>query len=208
MKVLNLRNGSNRLKKLIKSIDLLDGQRRGEVIFRRFFVLAVGFALVYLALLLFVGKKEDIQEVRAQEVVVEEVVKAEPVVYESARNTVEDSVSRFIASYGGRIDSEYLGYLRIYCNDETLKKVVAISVAETSMGKATNKKTNFYGWYPKGNRQFDLESKEEMSKVICTGISKYYEGVGQDNRLADRYTGGDRTSTWMKNFNWALSKMK
>lgn len=209
-----LRNLISSIVRSIKSINLLDGQRRGEIIFRRVFLLITAFWLIYLALYLTVGVKED---VKAEEMVQERKMYT----YEEAtgheyvpakievkvENTVDDSVSRFIKSYGGRIDSEYLGYLRIYCSENTLKSVIAISVSETGMGKATKKNTNYFGWYPNGNRKYD-PSKEEMSKVICNGVSKYYSEVGINNGLAKRYTGGDSTNTWLKNYNWALSKMK
>ena len=57
-----------------KNWNLLDGQRRGEVIFRRVFVLITGFALLYLFLLAVVGKKEDhnVEKVQAQEIAVED----------------------------------------------------------------------------------------------------------------------------------------
>ena len=49
-----------KIYKKIKSVDLLDGQRRGEIIFRRVFFLIVMAMLIYLFLLIVVGKKEDI----------------------------------------------------------------------------------------------------------------------------------------------------
>ena len=65
-----------KIYKKIKSIDLLDGQRRGEIIFRRVFFLIAMAMLIYLFLLIVVGKKEDIdvEEVKAQEIVVEDKV--------------------------------------------------------------------------------------------------------------------------------------
>ena len=65
-----------KIYKKIKSVDLLDGQRRGEIIFRRVFFLIVMAMLIYLFLLIVVGKKEDIdvEEVKAQEIVVEDKV--------------------------------------------------------------------------------------------------------------------------------------
>lgn len=45
----------------IKNIDLLDGQKRGEIVFRRvFFLLAMGM-FIYLLLLTFVGRKDETQ---------------------------------------------------------------------------------------------------------------------------------------------------
>ena len=48
-----------KIYKKIKSIDLLDGQRRGEIIFRRVFFLIAMAMFIYLFLLVVVGKKEE-----------------------------------------------------------------------------------------------------------------------------------------------------
>jgi len=72
MKILNIK--SKKFKTFLQSIDLLDGQRRGEVIFRRVFFLVSIAMFIYLMLVIFVGKKEDIEssivpeKVEAQEV--------------------------------------------------------------------------------------------------------------------------------------------
>ena len=65
-----------KIYKKIKSVDLLDGQRRGEIIFRRVFFLIAMAMFIYLLLLVFVGKKEDIdvEEVKAQEILIEDKV--------------------------------------------------------------------------------------------------------------------------------------
>ena len=59
MKILNIK--SKKFKTFLKSIDLLDGQRKFEVLFRRVFFLVSVAMLIYLMLLTFVGKKEDIE---------------------------------------------------------------------------------------------------------------------------------------------------
>lgn len=71
-----LLKGMKRIK--VSDIDLLDGSRRGEVIFRRvFFLLTIGF-VVYFLLLEFVGKKEEMEfkseDVQAQGVEIEDKV--------------------------------------------------------------------------------------------------------------------------------------
>ena len=78
MKILNIK--SNKFKTFLKSINLLDGQRRGEVIFRRLFVLIAIGMLIYLLLLTFVGRKDEAtisidtapEKVQAEELVVED----------------------------------------------------------------------------------------------------------------------------------------
>lgn len=61
-----LRDKFGKFKSL--KVNLLDGQRRGEVVFRRVFVLLVGALIIYLLLLAFVGKKDqNVPEVNAEE---------------------------------------------------------------------------------------------------------------------------------------------
>jgi len=116
-------------------------------------------------------------------------------------------IEKYILSYGGRYDSEYLASLRKYCSEDTLKLVIAISVAETGMGKARmDRNTNWYGYFYKGDRQYDPDV-DTMSKVICNGIGKYYSDVATNYEKAKRYTGGDDTTTWMANVNKALEGM-
>ena len=116
-------------------------------------------------------------------------------------------IEEYILSYGGRYDSEYLGTLRKYCDEDTLKMVIAISVAETGMGKARmDRNTNWYGYFYKGDRQYDPDV-DTMSRVICNGIGKYYMDVNVNVERANTYTGGDHTTTWMANVNKALSNM-
>ena len=46
-----------------------------------------------------------------------------------------------------------------------------------------------------------------MSKVICNGVGNYYSDVNVNYANANRYTGGDHTTTWMANVNKALEDM-
>lgn len=216
-----LRDSLGRFKSL--NVNLLDGQRKGEVVFRRVFILLVGALLVYLLLLAFVGRKDQNVEVvdaketteykdgdivNGQEVDIDEDGKVWFIQeYEEPNAVKKDPVKSYIKSYGGKISGGYLKTLRKYCDEDTLKLVVAISVAETSMGKNTDNKTNFYGYFYGGNRSYD-PSVDEMSRVICRGISKYYSDVNSNVSRAKKYTGGDNVKTWMGNVNIALSKMK
>jgi len=223
-----LRDSLGRFRSL--KINLLDGQRRGEIVFRRVFLLIVLYILfILVGHLIFPKAKQEevVQEVEAKERVewvngdrvtyredgVVEVVPAEN--FESAEvvevEVVEtggkgvDSVGEFIKSYGGRIDDTYLALLRNSCSEEALKIVVAISVAESSMGKGSDKQANFFGWFKDGNRNYD-PSVEEMATEICRGVQKGYMNIA-DPRVAEVYTGGDRTDNWLRNFNWALAQM-
>ena len=188
----------------IKRIDILDGKRRAERVARRLLILLM--AICILVLFLFLIHKEEvvceteIKEVRETISIPEEIDNVVEVKIE------QDKVKEYINSYGGRINDEYLASLRKYCDEETLKLVVAISVAETGMGKATDNYSNFYGYFYRGNRSYD-PSYDEMSMVICNGIGKYYMDVNVNVAKANTYTGGDHTTTWMANVNKALSNM-
>lgn len=227
MKILNIK--SNKFKTFLKSINLLDGQRRGEVMFRRmFFLIAMGM-LIYLLLLTFVGRKDEAtvsidttpEKVQAKEVVVEE--KEEWVdgdkVTTKADGTVEvipaevfmesstTAVKRFTQSYkGSRIDDKYFSLLDKYCSDEALRVVVAISVAETGMGRDVKRQSNFYGWFKGGNRNYD-PSQEVMAKEICRGVQKSYIGIGSNNAKAKKYV-GYVSNDWLYNYRWAYAQME
>lgn len=167
-------------------------------------------AMSILVLSLFLIHKE--KEVIYQNVIKEEIKEiviptTDEMSKEISKEIKQDKVKEYIDSYGGRINDEYLSSLRSYCNEDTLKLVIAISVAETSMGKSTNNKSNFYGYFYGGNRRYD-PNYDEMSMVICRGIGKYYSDVATNRSKAVKYTGNDNVDMWMKNVGNALSKMK
>jgi len=235
MKTLNIKAKD---LKFWKNWDLLDGQKRGEVVFRRLFVVAVGYVVL---LLIGVAYGDQVKsylagdnEVRieAAEEVVEvpkmgvdgvgnvvedgEVVNGQEVVVEDGearykqeykeKSDMDSVVESFIFNvYKGAYSYEYFELLRENCSDEGLRTVIALSVAESSMGKNTNRNTNWYGWFKGGDRNYD-PSQEEMAKEICKGIEDNYLGIGTDMSKATRYVGGDSTN-WMKNFNWAYNQM-
>lgn len=229
MKNLNVSN-SGRLSflKFWKGWNLLDGQRRGEIIFRRVLFLVFIALLIYVLLLTFVGKKEGrVQietkptQVQAKEVVVED--KEEWIdgdkVTTKADGTVEvipaevfmesstQAVKRFTDSYSGsRIDDKYFALLDKYCSDEALRTVVAISVAETSMGRNTSRNTNFYGWFKGGNRNYDPDM-ETMAKEICNGVEKNYLNIGNDMAKVKKYV-GYVSNDWLYNYRWAYAQME
>lgn len=211
-----------------KNWNLLDGQRRGEVMFRRFFFLIAMGMLIYLLLLTLVGKKEervevDVEPVKvyAEEVVVED--KQEWVdgdkVTTKADGTIEVvpaevfmesptvAVKEFTQSYrGSRIDDKYFALLDKYCSDEALKTVVALSVAETGMGRDVKRQSNFYGWFKGGNRNYDPD-QETMAKEICNGVEKNYLNIGNDMAKAKKYV-GYVSNDWLYNYRWAYAQME
>lgn len=227
MKILNIK--SNKFKTFLKSINLLDGQRRGEVIFRRFFFLIAIGMFIYLLLLTFVGRKDETStsvdvtpnKVQAQEVVVED--KQEWIngdrVTTKADGTVEvvpaevfmessvTAIKAFTQGYrGSRIDDKYFALLDEYCSDEALRTVVAISVAETGMGRDAERQSNFYGWFKGGNRNYDPD-QETMAKEICSGVEKNYLNIGNDMAKVKKYV-GYISNDWLRNFRWAYAQME
>jgi len=227
MKILNIK--SNKFKTFLKSINLLDGQRRGEVMFRRFFFLVAMGMLIYLLLLTFVGRKDEAtisvdatpEKVLAKEVVIED--KEEWVdgdkVTTKADGTVEvvpaevfmesstQAVKRFTQSYkGSRIDDKYFSLLDKYCSDEALRTVIAISVAETGMGRDVSRQSNFYGWFKGGNRNYDPD-QETMAKEICDGVEENYLNIGNDSAKQRKYV-GYVSNNWLYNYRWAYAQME
>lgn len=234
MKEINIKSKVNKMGKWfegmgkkIMSIDLIDGQGRGVSIIRRLIILLLLLFSVYILLDLMIHKgllttneqrqlNQAIQQPLPSPVIALEQTEGSKV----GNQTTEDiqkvktplqplgKIEEYIIAYGGRYDSEYLASLRNYCDEDTLKLVIAISVAETGMGKARmDKNTNWYGYFYGGDRQYDPDM-ETMSRVICNGISKYYSDVATNYDRAFTYTGGDNTKTWMGNVNEALSEMR
>ena len=188
----------------IKGIDILDGRTRFERVSRRLLILLMGIAILVLSLNVFCDSKE--QEINIQEDI--KINEEEEIETQSITEIVEvekpDTIKEYIKRYNGRINDEYLTILRNYCDEDTLKLVVAISVAETSMGKNTNNHSNFYGYFYGGDRSYD-PNYDEMSMVICRGISKYYSDVATNKTRAIKYVGSDNVDMWMKNVNKVLS---
>ncbi len=226
-----LRDKFGKFKSL--KVNLLDGQRRGEVVFRRVFVLLVGALIIYLLLLAFVGKKDqNVPEVNAEEEKTQEWEGDQKIEYDdngkkwyiheeydnytppveeevpevAGKGVIDDSVRQYIKSYGGKIDDGYLSLLREHCSEEALKVVVAISVAETSMGKNTTKQSNYFGWHKGGDVNYD-PGVPEMAREICEGVERSYLTIGENESLRMAYTGGDRTGTWTRNFSLAYQSM-
>lgn len=227
MKTINIKSRVNKIGKKIMSIDLIDGQGRGVSIIRRLIILLLLLFSVYVLIDLLIHKgfltTNEQRQLRqaTQQPLPSPVIALEQTEGSKVDNqTTEDiqkvkttlqplgKIEKYILSYGGRYDSEYLASLRKYCSEDTLKLVIAISVAETGMGKARmDKNTNWYGYFYGGDRQYDPDM-ETMSRVICNGISKYYSDVATNYDRAFTYTGGDNTKTWMGNVNEALSEMR
>lgn len=233
MKEINIKSKVNKIGKWfegmgkkIMSIDLIDGQGRVVSMIRRLIILLLLLFSVYILLDLMVHKgflttneqrklSQAIQQPLPSPVIALEQMEGSKVDNQTAEDIQEvkttlqplGKIEKYILSYGGRYDSEYLASLRKYCSEDTLRLVIAISVAETGMGKARmDKNTNWYGYFYKGDRQYDPDV-DTMSKVICNGIGNYYSDVNVNVANANRYTGGDHTTTWMANVNKALEEM-
>lgn len=211
--------------KKIMSIDLIDGQGRGVSIIRRLIILLLLLFSVYVLIDLLIHKGFlTTNEQRQLNQAIQQPLPSPVIALEQAEDTKVDNqatediqkvktplqplgkIEEYIIAYGGRYDSEYLASLRNYCDEDTLKLVIAISVAETNMGNSTLRHSNFYGYFYGGNRNYDPDYTE-MSEVICRGISKYYFDVASNRAKAVRYTGGDNVDMWIANVNKALSNM-
>jgi len=194
-----------KIYKKIKSVDLLDGQRRGEIIFRRVFFLIVMAMLIYLFLLIVVGKKEDIdvEEVKAQEIVVEdkvewvngdrvttkadgsmEIVPAEVFMSkEELEKLNEDKLKAQKIELFFRVNrnnaplADYAEKFVEVANkyDLDYRLLPAIATVESSGGKSNFRSYNAWGWGSKGFSSF-----EEGIEVVGRGLKTGYIDKGRD----------------------------
>ena len=194
-----------KIYKKIKSVDLLDGQRRGEIIFRRVFFLIAMAMFIYLLLLVFVGKKEDIdvEEVKAQEIVVEdkvewvdgnrvttkadgsiEIVPAEVFMSKEQLDKLnEDKLKAQKIELFFRVNrnnaplSEYAEKFVEVANkyDLDYRLLPAIATVESSGGKSNFRSYNAWGWGNKGFTSF-----EEGIEVVAKGLKTGYIDKGRD----------------------------
>ena len=194
-----------KIYKKIKSVDLLDGQRRGEIIFRRVFFLIAMAMFIYLLLLVFVGKKEDIdvEEVKAQEILIEDKVEW----VDGNRVTTKTDGSVEIVPAEVFMSKEQLDklnedklkaqkielFFRVNRNNAPLadyaekfvevankygldyRLLPAIATVESSGGKNNFRKYNAWGW---GSRGFS--SFEEGIEVVGRGLKTGYIDKGRD----------------------------
>ena len=196
---------ATKVYKKIKSIDLLDGQRRGEVIFRRVFFLMAMAMFIYLFLLIVVGKKEDIdvEEVNAQGIVIEdkvewvdgnrvttkadgsiEIVPAEVFMSAEELNKLDEDKLKaqkielfFRVNRGNAPLVDYAEKFVEVANKYGLdyRLLPAIATVESSGGKNNFRKYNAWGW---GNKSFS--SFEEGIEVVGRGLKTGYIDKGRD----------------------------
>lgn len=194
-----------KIYKKIKSVDLLDGQRRGEIIFRRVFFLIAMAMLIYLFLLMVVGKKEDIdvEEANAQEVVIEdkvewidgnrvttkpdgsvEIVPAE--VFKSKEQLDKLNEDKLKAQKielffrENRRNAPLADYAEKFvevANKYNLdyRLLPAIATVESGGGKSNFRSYNAWGW---GNKGFS--SFEEGIETVGKGLKTGYIDKGRD----------------------------
>lgn len=217
-----------------KNWNLLDGQRRGEVIFRRVFVLITGFALLYLFLLAVVGKKEDhnVEKVQAQEVAVEdkeewidgdkvitrgngtvEVIPAE--VFMSAEELKKQDANyqkaRKIETYlrGNRGNAPLAQYADKFvqvANKYNLdyRLLPAISVMESGGGKVLFRPYNAWGWGKKTFTSFE-QGIETVGKGLRTGY--FDKGADTVDKIAPIYCPPNATN-WAKNVKQFMNEIE
>ncbi len=216
MKTINTKKKSSKIQKAIKklvtdvhkkvrSVDLLDGQRRGEIIFRRVFFLMAMAMFIYLFLLIVVGKKEDIdvEEVKAQEILIEdkvewvdgnrvttkadgsvEIVPAEVFMSKEQLDKLnEDKLKAqkielfFRVNRGSAPLAEYAQKFVEVANKYGLdyRLLPAIATVESGGGKSNFRSYNAWGW---GNKSFS--SFEEGIEVVGRGLKTGYIDKGRD----------------------------
>jgi len=194
-----------KIYKKIKSVDLLDGQRRGEIIFRRVFFLIAMAMFIYLFLLIVVGKKEDIdvEEVKAQEILIEdkvewvdgnrvttkadgsiEIVPAEVFMSKEQLDKLnEDKLKAqkielfFRENRRNAPLADYSEKFVEVANKYNLdyRLLPAIATVESGGGKSNFRSYNAWGW---GNRSF--RSFEEGIEVVGKGLKTGYIDKGRD----------------------------
>jgi len=194
-----------KIYKKIKSVDLLDGQRRGEIIFRRVFFLIAMAMFIYLFLLIVVGKKEDIdvEEVKAQEIVVEdkvewvdgnrvttkadgsiEIVPAEVFMSKEQLDKLnEDKLKAQKIELFFRVNrnnaplADYAEKFVEVANKYGLdyRLLPAIATVESNGGKNNFRSYNAWGWGSKGFSSF-----EEGIEVVGRGLKTGYIDKGRD----------------------------
>ncbi len=194
-----------KIYKKIKSVDLLDGQRRGEIIFRRVFFLIAMAMFIYLLLLVFVGKKEDIdvEEVKAQEILIEdkvewvdgnrvttkadgsiEIVPAEVFMSKEQLDKLnEDKLKAQKIELFFRVNrnnaplADYAEKFVEVANkyDLDYRLLPAIATVESGGGKSNFRSYNAWGW---GNKGFS--SFEEGIEVVGKGLKTGYIDKGRD----------------------------
>ena len=192
-----------KIYKKIKSVDLLDGQRRGEVIFRRVFFLIAMAMFIYLFLLIVVGKKEDldVEEVNAQEIEEKvewvngdrvttkadgsmEIVPAEVFMSkEELEKLNEDKLKAQKIELFFRVNrnnaplSEYAEKFVEVANKYNLdyRLLPAIATVESGGGKSNFRSYNAWGWGNKGFTSF-----EEGIEVVGRGLKTGYIDKGRD----------------------------
>jgi len=194
-----------KIYKKIKSVDLLDGQRRGEIIFRRVFFLIAMAMFIYLLLLVFVGKKEDIdvEEVKAQEILIEdkvewvdgnrvttkadgsiEIVPAEVFMSKEQLDKLnEDKLKAQKIEIFFRVNrnnaplANYADKFVEVANKYELdyRLLPAIATVESGGGKNNFRSYNAWGW---GNKSFS--SFEEGIEIVGKGLKTGYIDRGSD----------------------------
>ena len=194
-----------KIYKKIKDIDLLDGQRRGEVIFRRVFFLIAMAMFIYLFLLIVVGKKEDIdvEEVKAQEILIEdkvewvdgnrvttkadgsiEIVPAEVFMSKEQLDKLnEDKLKAqkielfFRENRRNAPLADYSEKFVEVANKYNLdyRLLPAIATVESGGGKSNFRSYNAWGWGNKGFTSF-----EEGIEVVGRGLKTGYIDKGRD----------------------------
>lgn len=196
----------NKIAKRVKSlkVNLLDGQRRGEVVFRRVFLLMVGAVLVYMSLLLLVGPKKEavVEEVEAAEGIEDkvewvdgnrvtekadgtfEVVPADNFVDKIELDKIEQDNQKALKIEMffkiNRNNAPLAGHAETFVQvankyELDYRLLPAIATLESGGGKNNFRSYNAWGWGDK-----DFASFDEGIEVVGRGLRTGYIDKGAD----------------------------
>jgi len=131
---------------------------------------------------------------------------------------IDGRIDDFVRSYeGNKYTGNYLNALRVACEtEEDVKKVLSIGLAETGMGRDVDMNSNFYGWYPNMNRDFD-PSYEEMATIMCNAVEGPYKNLPSLDSFSwyvrgkpyDQLTEAQKEGVQAEQgrFHWAMNQM-
>lgn len=234
MKILEIK--SNKLKTFLRSINLMDGQRRGEVIARRIFFLLAIAMFIYFLLLTFVGKKDDKttgtipEKVQAQEVITEtvewvdgdkvttkadgtvEVVPAE--VFMSAEELKQQDLNyqkaRKIETYlkVNRGNAPLAGYADKFVEVANKYNLDYRLLPAISVMESSGGKVLFRPYNAWGWGKKGFSSFEEGIETVGKGLSGYYaRGKDTVEKIAPTYCPPNSTN-WARNVNQFMNEIE
>jgi hypothetical protein len=192
-----------KIAKKLKKIDLLNGKKKWEIMFRKIFFLLSMALLIYFLLLVFVGKKGEPEKVVS--------CAKEPEVFMSTEETKEkqeneQKIERIRNHFEER-DSELADYAEDFVSVANkygidYRLLPAIATYESDAGNSNFKPYNPFGW---GNKGFG--SYSEAIEVVGKGLAGYYaKGLDTVAEIAPVYC-PPNSKNWEKNIKSIMSNL-